>query len=236
MKDHFPGITVIDEAESVKASLNLLETTSYDLIFLDIELKDGVGFDVLKEMTDFVYVIVISSHKDYAIEAFKHNVVDYLLRPINIREFKRAVKKTIDLYQKSEAYKKLPDTEAEETTETFQKPVINKRLADTSNILVNYKNDYIAVPKKDILYVHAQGKCSEIFVNDGKQYISYKNLKEFETVFGTSFVRVHHSYLINIGFISQFSREASSVKLTNGKEIPVSTRKKEELLRKFSLF
>lgn len=235
INDHFPTITTVDEAESVKASLELLENSNYDLIFLDIELKDGVGFDVLKEITEFVYVIVISSHRDYAIDAFKYNVVDYLLRPINITEFKNAVKKTLELHERTEAYKKLINDEQSNETGASQ-PEQKETTAVPDHLLINHKNGYIALPKKEIQYIQAQGKCSGIFTADGKEYISYKNLKEFELAFDGNFVRVHHSYLINVNFIRFYSREASTIKLLSGKEVPVSTRKKEELLKKFSIF
>lgn len=235
IKDHFPKIATVDEAESVKASLEFLEKNNYDLIFLDIELKDGVGFDVLKDITEFVYVIIISSHKDYAIEAFKYNVVDYLLRPINISEFKTAVQKAFDLYEKTEEYKKQLDNEQPKDAENRQNlPTDNPDFCD--HILINHKNSYIALLKKDIQYIQAQGKCSSVFTAAGTEYISYKNLKEFELAFDGSFVRVHHSYLINVNFVRFYSRETSTLKLASGKEVPVSTRKKEELLRKFSIF
>lgn len=226
IKDYFPRIKKVDEADSVKATLELLEIRSYDVIFLDIELTDGVGFDALNEVSDFVYIIVISSHPKYALEAFKHNVVDYILKPINIDEFKAAVKKAFEMYDKGELLKRV----SEETTSD------SVRLENQSNLMVNYKNGYLAISKDSILYIKAQGKCSEIYVEEGKHYTSYKNLKEFENVLSTSFVRIHHSYLVNTSSISYFSRETSLLRLTNGKELPVSTRKKDELFKKFNIF
>lgn len=232
IKDYFPEITTVDEAESVKASLELLETTNYDLIFLDIELKDGIGFEVIKEITDFVFVIVISSHKDYAVEAFKHNVVDYLLRPINIPEFKQAVTKVFELYEKSEAFRRSPDADS-----PYENSLIERSESVNDNvILVNHKTGYLSILTKDILYIHAQGKCSEIHVSDDVHYISYKNLKEFEGVMNDLFVRIHHSYIINTEHLSYYSRDKFTVTLRNGKEIPAATRKKDELLKKFNIF
>lgn len=226
IRDNFPKIKYIDEAESVNASMKFLEQTNYDVIFLDIELKDGVGFDVLKELANFVYVIVISSHKEYAIEAIKHNVVDYLVKPINILEFKKSVKKVIDLYERTEISKRTKENERSLVHIPVQE----------EGLLVKYKNGYVAIPKRNIVFVKADGKCSEIHVNDGKRYTSYKNLKEFENVLPTEFIRIHHSYLVNSRFIVYYSREMAHVKLSIGKELPVSTRKREELFKKFSVF
>jgi two-component system LytT family response regulator len=225
LNDNFKKITRVDEAESVSVSLKLLEASNYDLIFLDIELKDGIGFDVLNELTAFVYVIVISGHKEYAIDAFKHNVVDYLLKPINIEDFKRAVKKVWSLYEGAEKLKKVNNIDLTK---------LNGHGEDS--LLLNDKNGYIVISKNDILFIKANGKCSEIFLTNGKTYTSYKNLKEFETVLSDILVRIHHSYLVNTKWIVYYFRETALVKLSTGHELPVSVRKKEELFKKFSLF
>jgi two-component system LytT family response regulator len=199
---------------------------SYDIIFLDIELKDGKGFELIKEITEYTFVIIISSHKEYALDAFKHHVVDYLLRPIKISEFKAAVKRVLNLHNNSKLLR-----EFHQGAISRDKPAVQE-----GSLLVNYKNGYLRVSKKDILFIKAQGKCSEIYALDGKHYTSYKNLKEFEHVMSEAFVRIHNSYLVNINYISYYSRENSQIKLINGKEIPVSTRKREELFKKFDIF
>jgi two-component system LytT family response regulator len=226
ISEHFPKIGVIDEAESVASAKIKLDGEQYDVIFLDIELTDGIGFDVLSEIPDFVYVIVVSNHREYAIDAFKHNVVDYLLKPVNLKDFKAAVKKVMDLYEKAIALKN---------------PVINENSLKTKqeaegSLLVNYKKQYVAIEKRDILYIKAIGKYSEIHVTGNKHYISYKNLKEFENAMPELLARIHHSYLVNVKSIVSFSRETSQVILSNGNGIPVSVRKREELFKKFNVF
>jgi len=226
LEENFPVVKKIEEAGTVSAALRLLETVDYDLIFLDMELKDGMGFDILKEIKDFVYVIVVTNHKEYAIQAFKHNVVDYILKPVDLNEFKNAVKKVIRLQEKAESFR---DTGI---STDFSKPK-----NETENVfMVNYKNQYITIDKNDILFIKALGKYSEIHVSSKPHYTSYKNLKEFETVMMDTFVRIHHSYLVNFKCIVSYSRDTSHVKLSNGEEIPVSVRKREELFKKFKVF
>jgi len=226
LEKHFPIIKNIDEASSVASAVGLLETAEYDLIFLDMELKDGMGFDVLKEIKDFIYVIVVSGYKEYAIEAFKHNVVDYILKPINESEFINAVKKVMKLYEKEVSSKALTIKSAG----TLTKPELETPL------MINYKNKLIALDKKDIIFIKALGKYSEIHVNSKSHYTSYKNLKEFETAMTTSFVRIHHSYLVNLDSIVSYSRETCHVTLSNGEDIPVSVRKRDELFKRFRVF
>ncbi len=226
LEEHFPIVKKIDEANSVASGRDMLETIDYDVLFLDIELSDGVGFDMLKNVKDFVYIVIVSCYKDYAIQAFKHNVVDYVLKPVNINEFRAAVKRVLSLYENAHRNRSVvaklesgqPKVEAEE------------------GLMVNYKNEYIAINKKDILFIKALGKYSEIYVTGEKQYTSYKNLKEFENALTDILLRIHHSYLVNIRSIVSYSRETSHVRLTNGTEIPVSVRKREELFKKFQVF
>lgn len=226
LEDNFPGMRKIDEAGTVSEAVFLMESVNYDVVFLDMELKDGTGFDVLKEVKDFIYVIVVTHHKEYAIQAIKHNVVDYLLKPIDIKEVRNAVRKVIMLQQKYESVRNPGPPQ----------DVVKAVQDREDSLMINYKNQYIALDRKDIVFIKALGKYSEIHVSDKYQYTSYKNLKEFETAMSDIFVRIHHSYLVNLKYIVSYSRETSHVKLSNGVEIPVSVRKRDELFKKFRFF
>ena len=226
LEKNFPVIKKIDEAGTLAAATRLIESVNYEVIFLDIELKDGMGFDILKEIKDFVYVIVVTNRKEYAIQAIKHNVVDYLLKPVDVNEMKNALKKIVRLTEKEETSKI--------TASTTFKPALKN--TEDAVLMINFKNHFKTLNKKDILFIKAQGKYSEIYVNNESQYTSYKNLKEFEFAMTDSFVRTHHSYLVNLTSIVSYSREPSQVELTNGVYIPVSVRKKEELFKKFKVF
>lgn len=226
LEKHFPQIKTIEESASVVNSIELISSSEYDLVFLDMELKDGMGFDVLREIKDFIYVIVVTGFKDYAIEAFKHNVIDYLLKPVNESELITAVKKVIKLCEKDASAKVLP----------VREDAVKRKDESESPIMINFKNQFIALNKKDIVFIKALGKYSEIHVNSRSHYTSYKNLKEFETAMTASFVRIHHSYLVNLDSIVSYSRDTSHVTLSNGEDIPVSVRKRDELFKRFRLF
>ena len=105
-----------------------------------------------------------------------------------------------------------------------------------NRLMLNYKNNFVALDKKDIVFIKALGKYSEIHVAGKGQYTSYKNLKEFETAMTDMLIRIHHSYLVNIKCIVSYSRETSRVELSSGEQIPVSVRKREELFKKFEVF
>lgn len=227
LTENFPKIKTVEETGTVSEAVRLIETSNYDLIFLDMELKDGMGFDVLKEIKDFVYVIVVTSHKEYAIEAFKHNVVDYILKPINLNEFKNAVGKVFKLQEKEESAKIV-------SSDIISPAKLSGEAEDS--VMINYKNKYVALDKNDIVFIKALGKYSEIHVSGKNHYISYKNLKEFESAMTNMFIRIHHSYLVNKKSIVSYSRDTSHVTLSNGTELPVSVRKREDLFKRFKVF
>ncbi|WP_317898524.1 LytR/AlgR family response regulator transcription factor [Aurantibacillus circumpalustris] len=226
LEKSFPVIKKIDEAGTVSASKLLIESTDYDVIFLEIELKDGMGFEVLKEIKDFVHVVVVTNRKEHAIQAIKHSVIDYLLKPVDLNEMKIALSRIVKLAGKQETSKKPSSGSDYPRTSVFEE----------SAIMINFKNQCKALNKKDILFIKALGKYSEIHVINKSHYTSYKNLKEFEYAMTDTFVRTHHSYLVNLESIVSYSRETSQVELCNGIFIPVSVRKREELFKKFKVF
>lgn len=225
LREYFPEIGVTDEADSVKSALSLLEHTSYHLIFLDMQLKDGRGFDILSKIPEYVNVVVISSYENYALEAFKHNVIDYLIKPIDTNAFKNAVGKALKLQKKEEEYKK---------TNLFG--YVSPDVKDKSRLFVHSNSEYFVVDKSEIIFIKAHGKYSEIFTNRGGRYISSKNLKDFDDLYDDTLIRVHNSYLVNVNYISSYFKSTSVLKLNNGSEIPVSGRKKEELFKVFKVF
>lgn len=226
LNENFPAFTKIEEADSVAKALEVVSTKDFDLVILDIELPDGLGFEILSIVKDFAYVIIVSSHKEYAIQAFKHNVLDYILKPVNIVEFKNAVKRVLHKLSNTEE-EKFPEARIERKSKSHER---------VSALMINFNNTYITIHVKDILYIKAYGKNSQIHMRNNEQYLSCKNLKEFESAMSTDLIRTHHSYLVNLNNIVCFLKETSHVKLNSGAEVPVSVRKKEELFKKFRVF
>lgn len=223
--EHFPEIDEIDTVDSVKSALEMIKRNSYDILFLDMQLKDGHGFDILKVLPETVYIIVISSYENYALEAFKHSVVDYLVKPVNTSEFKKAVEKVLALHQKEKIIKR------------GQLPPVGISEDESGRLFVSKKSgEYSVVEKGDIVFIKAQGKYSEIHTAKGDYFVSVKNLKEFDGLFDDLLIRIHNSYLVNINYVSSYARKTSMLKLTNGIEIPVSSRKREELFKIFKVF
>lgn len=207
-----------DVAEAVQA----IQQYKPDVVFLDIQLQRETGFDLLTQLGDFDFeVIFTTAYAEYAIKAFKFAAIDYLLKPIDIEELKRAL---------SKVEKRMNDSISLRLQQLMQ------NLKNTSS--ENYKlalpttDGLVFVKMQDILYCEASSNYTEITVMDGKKYIVSRTLKEYEDMLGEhNFYRIHNSYLINLNAIKKYVRgEGGYVIMANDKSLDVSKRKKEGFL------
>jgi two-component system LytT family response regulator len=223
IKNYTPQLEVVAEANSVEMALKEIKSKKPDLVFLDIELGDGTGFDILEEVdeVDF-HVIFVTAYDHYALEAFKVNAIDYLRKPVNIEEFIMAVKKVeMKEFIHSENLKNLKN-------EMSSKP--------TDLLSVSTRTGFESININSLIRCQADGKYTLCFLEDGRKILSSKNLKEFETMLtGKSFFRVHHGHLINLNKVLSFNRADSVVELDNNESVPVSQRKKKAFIQEMNL-
>ncbi|MFD0998255.1 LytR/AlgR family response regulator transcription factor [Ohtaekwangia kribbensis] len=207
-----------DVAEAVQA----IQQYKPDVVFLDIQLQRETGFDLLTQLGDFDFeVIFTTAYAEYAIKAFKFAAIDYLLKPIDIGELKRALTKVEKRMNASIS---------------LRLQQLMQNLKNTSS--ENYKlalpttDGLVFVKMQDILYCEASSNYTEITVMDGKKYIVSRTLKEYEDMLGEhNFYRIHNSYLINLNAIKKYVRgEGGYVIMANDKSLDVSKRKKEGFL------
>jgi two-component system LytT family response regulator len=207
-----------DVAEAVQA----IQQYKPDVVFLDIQLQRETGFDLLTQLGDFDFeVIFTTAYAEYAIKAFKFAAIDYLLKPIDIEELKRALTKVEKRMNASIS---------------LRLQQLMQNLKNTSS--ENYKlalpttDGLVFVKMQDILYCEASSNYTEITVMDGKKYIVSRTLKEYEDMLGEhNFYRIHNSYLINLNAIKKYVRgEGGYVIMANDKSLDVSKRKKEGFL------
>ncbi len=102
-----PDVTIVGEAESVHTGLELLNTVNPDCVFLDVQMGDGTGFDLLEKLAEDVVVVFVTAFEDYAIRAFEYNTIDYLLKPISIERLVKAVEKVQSRRSNDEYFKQL---------------------------------------------------------------------------------------------------------------------------------
>jgi len=224
IKDSFTDINIIGQAYNVEDGVEVLSKNSPDLVFLDINLPDGTGFDILKQINkrDFK-VIFVTAHQEYALNAIKFSAIDFLLKPLDEDEVITSIQNAVTLIKKDEEQLKI---------ETF----INnyKNLNNKDQKIVLKTQDSIYVTKiSDIIRCESDGNYTIIHLSNNSKILISKTLKEYDELLKDyNFIRIHKSHLINIDCIIKYEkRDSGVVYLNDGSKIPVSHRKKDLVVR-----
>jgi two-component system LytT family response regulator len=220
IKHHCPELHTIGIAQSVKEGIEQIRLLEPELVFLDIQLSDGLGFEILETLkTQRFHVIFTTAYSQYAIRAIKFSALDYLLKPIDGNELKEAVHK-------------LQHRNAEEQRQKMETFLQNQ---------LHFAKKKIALPTSDgvsifeldsIIRCSSEGNYTCVYFVNGKKMLFAKTLKEFEELLGQSgFERIHHSHIINLHHLTTYTnRDGGYVILSDKSTVPVSQRKKTQLL------
>ncbi len=219
--DHCPEIEVVGEAHNLDSALNVINSTQPDLIFLDIRMPSGAeGFELLDLLPNKTFkVIFITAFKDYAIKAFKTNAIDYLLKPVDIDELKKAI---------SKIEPNVTNTKLELESYIARLQKLTESLGvKKEKIAISHQKGIKIIYQKDIIRLKAEGNCTMIYFIDGKHFLDTRTLKIYEHILDKEiFYRIHKSHIINFNFITDYMNENGSiVKLKNGDEVPISRSK-----------
>jgi len=215
---------IVREAENVVDALQEIETFNPDLLLLDIQLHDKSGFDILQNIAPrYIPTIFITAYNDFALKAFQVSALDYLLKPFDPSELTSSVLK---------AHGRIQNDRVLEQLEVFRQQFIP---AEPKKIVLNTADALHIVDIEEITHCLADGAYTHFFFTNRKQILVSKTLAHFESIISSShFIRTHQSCLVNMRHVTQFDkRNGGSLKLPDGTELPVSTRKKEEVLAHF---
>jgi len=221
-EENFMIIKIIGDALSIIAGINIIKLTKPDVIFLDIILKDDTFFEMLEQLEFSIpKLIFISEQEHYAVKAFKHNAIDFILKPIDFNAIILAVYKVIKRIEMERSYQ-------------------NQKI-NNINILnsFNQNNEYLAVSSLDkielihmseIIFCKADGKYTYFFMLDGKKIMSSRNLGEYSNILDNNyFFRIHHSYIINLRHIIKISKKDGYLcEFPNGTILPVAKRRQDD--------
>lgn len=225
LQQYFPELEVVGEASSVIEGLQGINEYKPDIVFLDIQLQDGTGFDLLSRLPEIDFAIVfVTAYDQYAIKAFRFNAIDYLLKPIVSEELIEAVNKVKQRIASSKTdSKKLVD----QLYLDIQNP---KKVHD--KIAISTLEGYIIVPINEIIYCHANSNYTRFYLTDKKSILSSYTLKQYdEMLTSQSFFRAHRSYLINLVHVKFYKKgEGGEIVMSNGDEIELSRTHKPEFL------
>ena len=210
-----PEIEVVGTADGVVSGAKLLKQSTVDIVFLDIHMQDGTGFDILEIVGDLsAKVIFTTGSNEFAIKAFRFAATDYLLKPVDPDELLEAVRKakpTIDTPEQVDLLK--------QSLQTAQ---------PLSRIALHTQDKIQVVNISDIIRCESTGNYTVFYFANNKKLLVTKTLKEYDKLFVDSgFLRVHQSHLINTQHIAEFVKiDGGYVVMNNQDKVPVSVRKK----------
>ncbi len=213
------NIDIVGECESVKEAVTVTKACKPDLIFLDINLKDGIAFDFLEQVEDLSFqVIFITAYDQYALKAIKNGALDYILKPVDIEELEKAIDKVKDVSDNRQEHLKIVKQQLTE----------NKK----EHIVLRLQEGYQVIRFDMLMYCQSDKGYTTFYLDNKKSYIASKPIKEFEEQLPDElFVRTHQSYVVNLRFIDKFDK-TGYIFLKSGNKIPVSTRKREEFVNR----
>lgn len=219
IKEYCPMLEVVGTAYSSMEGVKLINENHPDLIFLDVEMPHGSGFDLLSQFPEKKFdVIFITAFNHYALKAIKFSAVDFLLKPINIHEFVQAVDKVISK-RSSSAYQ---NSNFSALLENLKATMPFKLAIPTSEGM-----EYISTP--EIIRIEADRSYSWFFLVGKRKLLVSKNLKEYQELLNDrNFFRSHNSHLINLEHVKKFIRsDGGAIEMSDGSTVPISRNRKD---------
>ena len=228
LKKYCPSVQVLAFADSVPTGIQVIQDHKPDLVFLDVELKLGSGFEILNALTDYQFGLVFTTAFDqYAVKAFKYAALDYLLKPIDIIELQKAIHKVLEQKWKNEYLNQKWE-------------VLKNNLIPNNNhqIAIPIPNGYDFVQTKEINYCEADGNYTNIVLAQQSPIISAKNLGYYESMLDTNlFFRISRKHIVNVSQIKKLKNtKKPSIILKNNVELYVSAQKKRLYCVKLQTF
>ena len=229
INEYCPGLEVCGKAYNIKEGVNLINEVKPELVFLDVEMPNGTGFDLLTHFPEKNFdVVFITAFNHYAIKAIKFSAIDYILKPININEFIESVNKVIQKHT----------TNSMAGNENFDILLENLRTAHPTRLVIPTSDGREYLNPKDIIRIEADRSYSWFFINDKRKILVSRHLKEFQDLLNDrNFFRPHNSHLINLDYVKKFVRhDGGYIEMSDGSQIPISRNRKDLFLAHMSRY
>ncbi len=221
-----PDIKIIGEAEDVASGVEVIDMLKPQVVFLDIQLHDGTGFDVLEKIAQkngktTSHIVFITAHEEYAIKAFRFSALDFLLKPVDPDELENVIGKIKKVLEKNDSYAHI-----DLLLENIRKKVDNfKRIALTTADGIHLYE------VSDIIRCEGEDNYTMFFIKNNIPVIISKTLKEYEDLLSEyGFERIHQKHLINLAYLKSYvKKDGGFVVMADNAQLPISARKKERL-------
>lgn len=221
LKTNYPEVVILAQADSLKTGIEVLNQHKPDVLFLDVNLFDGSGFNLLEHFEQLPFhVIFVTAFNKFAVKAFRYNALDYILKPISTTELSEAIRRV-------KSYKDVFSTKSlKSITQNWNvKKTYDQKIAIRENDGIRYIN--ISMIRR----CQSDSNYTKIHLVDGEKIMTSRTLKSYTEIleeFG--FYRIHQSHLVNLEQIKKIiSRDGHYVELSNGEIIELSRSRKEQL-------
>lgn len=216
-----PEVEIVGEADSIDMAIPLILKLDPDLIFLDIEMPKGSGFDLIEKIGQIrAKVVFTTAYSQYALKAIKASALDYLLKPIDLVELKASITK----YQQFRAISEFERL-------SILRDQLKVGTKNIERIAIPNNEGFDVVNTKDIFYCEGEGNYTLIYLADKKTYMSSKPIKEYESILPEdNFIRVHQKHIVNLNYVKKYLKgRGGTIIMKDGKNISVSQNKRTEL-------
>ena len=221
-----PDIKIIGEADSVASGVNTLTKLDPQVVFLDIQMNDGTGFDMLEKLSEIngkvtSHIVFITAYEHYAIKAFRFSALDFLLKPVSPDDLEKVIDKIRNVLEKDNDYSHI-DLLLEN---------IRKKADNFKRIALSNSDGIHLLDISDIIRCESDDNYTKFFIKNRKPILISKTLKEYEELLTEhDFVRIHQSHLINLAYVKSYVKKDNGFVLMNDdSQLPISQRKREQL-------
>ncbi|OJV54152.1 MAG: hypothetical protein BGO31_12410 [Bacteroidetes bacterium 43-16] len=222
IKQYCPDVAIIAEADSVASGVAAIQKYLPELVFLDVEMQDGTGFDLLQQLKSIDFkVIFITAFQEFAIKAFRFSAIDFLLKPIDPSDLIEAVKKA-----KETLNKEMLELQFSTLFSNIERP------RNLQKIILKTAEKVYSINVQDIIRCESEKNYTTFYMLNGQKLLVSTTLKEYETLLlPMGFFRTHQSHLINMLYFDHYVKtDSGSIIMKDKTAIPLSVRKKEEFL------
>lgn len=230
LERYCPEVEVAGTAGSVAQAIEVIKNTKPELVFMDILMPDGTGFDVLERCEDRNFeVIFVTAFEEHSLRAFHFSALHYLLKPVNFEDLQEAVSR----------FK--PHVSKEDLEQRNQRVEVAKTIftrAASENIVLSSSEGFLVVKISDIVRCEADSNYTKVIFSNGKSFLASRNLLYFEELLADLyFVRIHHKNLVNLAHVKRYVKgRGGYLEMTDGAEVEVSARKKDEFMERLAVF
>jgi two-component system LytT family response regulator len=220
-----PEIRIIGEADSVETGVKIVLQNQPQVVFLDIHLGDGSGFDLLEEVNQRgklnSQIVFITAHEQYAIKAFRFSALDFLLKPVDPEELQKVIEKLQQVIDKNDSVAHI-DLLLEN---------IRKKVDNFKRIALSNSDGIHLFEVSDIIRCESEDNYTKFYIKNSKPILISKTLKEYEELLTEhGFERIHQSHLINLAYLKSYiKKDGGYVIMADNANLPISQRKKERL-------